>query len=195
MCRSIAPLMPEAVSLAVADLTTSTPWNSVEGSIVKSGCCESIWSAVMNTSPLSMVPTCGRPRTSTEVPTPASRLICTPVMRCRESVMVVSGSAPMFSAVMLSWMLAASRLTSMAWACDSRTPVTVTAVKLVTSGFLPSWSWPDLRVDAAAGVVACVASLRVSCSPGVGSVGAVTAAAGSAANRDRVTAMASGWMR
>ena len=38
-----------------------------------------------------MVPTCGRPRTSTEVPTPASRLICTPVIRCSASVMVDVG--------------------------------------------------------------------------------------------------------
>src|SRR5574337_684313 len=65
--------MPPSVRLAVGDLMTSTPRNSVAGNIVKSGCWESIWSGVMNTSPFSMVPTSGRPRTSTEVPTPASR--------------------------------------------------------------------------------------------------------------------------
>ena len=159
--------MPPSVSVAVVDLTTSTPWNSVDGSMVKSGCCESIWSAVMNTSPFSMVPTCGRPRTETDVPTPASRSICTPVTRCRESVMVVSGSAPMFSAVMLSWMFGASRFTSIARICDARTPETFT-VDSVTAflsaalflslplAFLASGVEADDVAGAACAVVACV---------------------------------------
>src|ERR1700761_2945253 len=120
----------------------------------------------MNTSPFNMVPTWGRPRTSTEVPTPASRLICTPVTRCRESVMVVSGSAPMFSAVMLSWILGASRFRSMARICDARTPETATVESVtaffcaslslaVASGFLVSVDC-DAGADAVCAVLACV---------------------------------------
>ena len=119
--------MPVSVCAEVGDLMTSTWLNSVAGSVVKSGCCESIWSGEMKTSPFNNVPTCGKPRTLTEVPTPASRLICTPVTRCRASVIVVSGSWPMLSAEMLSWMLGASRFTWMARICDWRTPVTMTS--------------------------------------------------------------------
>src|SRR6185437_12999531 len=110
--------------------------------------------------------TWGRPRTSTEVPTPASRLICTPVTRCSESVMVTSGSAPMFSAVMLSWMFGASRFRSIARICDARTPETVTVDK-VTAAFSFAASALDLAFAALAGNAACASCGAAACAPGL----------------------------
>src|SRR6185312_9110246 len=116
------------------------------------------------TSPFNIVPTSGRPRTSTEVPTPASRLICTPVTRCNASVMVTSGNWPMLSAVMLSWMLGAMRFNSIARICDARTPTTLTTDNVAGvsfSGVVPALGFLacDWLVAGAVCVVACADEL------------------------------------
>ncbi len=80
--------------------------------------------APRNCSPFSSVVTCGRPRMLTAAPSPASRRICTPAMRCNESEMVTSGSLPMSCALIASTTLSAFRLISIARACDARMPVT-----------------------------------------------------------------------
>ena len=168
--------MPPAVSAAVGALMTSTWLNSVAGSVVKSGCWESIWSGVMKTSPFSIVPTCGRPRTLRVVPTPPSRLIWTPVIRCKASVIVTSGNWPMLSAEMLSMMLGARRLISMARIWEKRTPeTTISSSSLAATG-----------AGEGPGESALVRGLP----PAVtGSVGLSAAAGGSAAPAGRAAAI------
>src|SRR5690625_508431 len=137
--KLMEPEIPLPSRLAVGDLMTSAPANSCEGMAVKFGCVDTMFDAVMKASPLSMVPTCGRPRTLTVLPSPPERLICTPVMRCSESEMVTSGNLPMSSAEMLSWIDGAVRLRSMERICEPSMPVTVTAFSLVASDGFSFW--------------------------------------------------------
>src|SRR6185437_150543 len=150
-----------------------------------------------------MVLTSGRPRTSTEPPSPASRLICTPVTRCRASVMVTSGNLPMLSAVMLSWMLAASRLSSIARICEARTPTTVISDKVVTSspcGVLPgtALSFAALSFAACAGPDAgadCVVVCAGRFAAGLSACGDAAADVAATANSDAEMASANGLLR
>jgi hypothetical protein len=63
----------------------------------------------------------------TVAPSPASRLIWTPGMRCSESAMVTSGSLPMSSDEIASTIEASRRLTSTERICEPRMPVTTTS--------------------------------------------------------------------
>ena len=109
--------------------------------------------------------------------------------------MVTSGSAPMFSAVMLSWMFGASRFRSIARICDARTPETLT-VDSVTAFFSASVPLAFLApgddvAGAVCAVLSCVAGLAVCAS----ATGATAAAVDTTANSDMVMANDKGCLR
>src|SRR5258705_251448 len=72
----------------------------------------------------------GSPRMLTNWPSPLLRVICTPVMRCRDSARFSSGNFPMSSAEIVSEIDAASRLDSMAVCRLARKPVTTTSSRV-----------------------------------------------------------------
>ena len=65
-----------------------------------------------------------KPRTVTDLPSPRSRSMDTPVMRCKDSAKLVSGKSPMSSAVMASTMPSRARFKSIEFLRLWRMPYT-----------------------------------------------------------------------
>ena len=120
--------MPPVGTDASAVLYTSTPETLSEAMSPKSkdrprplcvGICRPF-----NVTKLKSAP---KPRTVTRAPSPRSRSIATPVIRCNASARLVSGKSPISSAVMASTTPVASRLVSIARFRLERIPVTTTS--------------------------------------------------------------------
>ena len=78
------------------------------------------------------------PRAVTREPSPLTRSIETPVIRCRDSARFVSGNLPMSSALIASTTPTASRFISIEAFRLPRNPVTTTS-----SSSEPDWSWAN----------------------------------------------------
>src|SRR6516165_2138682 len=107
--------------------------------------------------------------------------------------MVTSGNWPMFSAEMLSWMLGARRFTSIAFSCDSRTPV-MTMVSNVPALAVPGLGFPA-SVDAVVGATGGAGPCAPAFSAGAAVLSAAMAEAAAAASRAMDTAIEMGCLR
>ena len=91
-----------------------------------------------------------KPRTVTSEPSPFTRLIDTPEIRCRDSAKLVSGNLPISSAEIASTTPEASRFVSIALSRLPRIPVTTTSSIDSDSATV----WPATIVPAAAARIA-----------------------------------------
>jgi len=84
-----------------------------------------------------------RPRTEIELPSPFSRSIDTPGIRCSDSARLASGKSAMSSALMTSTMVLERRFSVRALASEARMPVTTISPTSVASslGVSCGWTW------------------------------------------------------